>query len=134
LSKHSRFGSGQVTVDTGLAYPETLQVGYAWTVAGNIDTSPVHLLFSNAPGSSPERVLRITSRRADFKLMQARIVSGPYTARIEPPSTDSAYQVHVSPKPGHTFTGSTLTDVGKLALISNDPLEPKREVLLKFAP
>jgi hypothetical protein len=40
----------------------------------------------------------------------------------------------VSPKPGHTFTGSTLTDVGKLELISNDPLEPKREVLLKFAP
>lgn len=132
--KKAGFGSGHVTVETGLAYPDTMQIGYTWTVAGNITVTPVHLLFSAAQSGSRGQVLQVTSRNADFKLRAARVVSGPFVASIEPPKSGVDYQVHVALSKGHTFTAKNVVDAGKLELVSNDRLEPKKEVRLKFAP
>ena len=131
-SKKSGSGSGNVSIETGLANPDKLQVGYAWTITGNIDVSPAQLLFTNGKGDSLERVLHVTSRNADFKLHQARIVSGPFVASIETPDSGVGYGVRVSLKKG--VAPAAVADSGKLELVSNDPLEPKREVLIKFAP
>lgn len=133
-SMKSGSGNGNVNIDTGLANPSKLQVGYSWTVTGNIDVSPAHLLFTNGKGDSLERVLHVTSRNADFKLEQARIVSGPFIANIETPDSGVGYDVRVSLKKGVAPTAPAVAGSGKLELISNDPLEPKRDVQIKFAP
>lgn len=131
-SKKSGSGNGNVSIETGFANPSKVQVGYAWTVTGNIEVSPAHLLFTNGKGDSLERVLHVTSRNADFKLQQARVVSGPFVANIETPDSGVGYAVRVSLRKG--VTPAAIADSGKLELVSNDPLEPKREVLIKIAP
>ena len=133
-SKNSGFGSGNVNIETGLPNLEMIQIGYAWTVTGNVEVSPVHLFFTDAKGDSLERVLHVKSRNTDFKLRQARIVSGPFVAKIETPDSGVGYEVHVSLKKTVGLPSAAVTVLGKLELVSNDPLEPKRQVLLKFAP
>lgn len=133
-SKKSGSGNGNISIETGVANPVKLQVGYSWTVIGNIEVSPAHLLFTNAKGDSMERVLHVKSRIADFKLQQARIVSGPFVANIETPDSGVGYEVRVSLKKGVAHTAAAVGDSGKLELVSNDPLEPTREVLIKFTP
>ncbi len=133
-SKQSGFGSGSVTLETGLAKPDNLHIGYAWTVAGSLEVSPVSLFFTDAKGDSLERVLRVTSHNADFNLRKALIVSGPFVSNIETPDSGVGYEVHVSLKKGATFPSAAVTVAGKLELFSNDPLEPKKEVPIKFAP
>jgi hypothetical protein len=132
-SKKSGSGSGNVSFETGIANLAKLQVGYSWAIKGNIEVSPAQLLFTNGKGDSLERVLHVTSRNADFKLQQARIVSGPFVANIETPDSGVDYAVRVSLKKGVAPTVATVAS-GTLELVSNDPLEPKREVLIKFAP
>jgi len=133
-SKKAGTGSGNVTLATGLNQPDKLQVGYSWTVAGNIEVSPPQLLFSSAPGETQERVVRVTSPKPGFQLQKARIVSGPFVARLEAPDSGVGYEVHVSLKKGAAPPATIEKDVGKLELSSNDPLEPKKEVALRLMP
>ena len=133
-SRKSGFGSAGVIMETGLPNPDELQIDYSWTVAGNIEVSPAHLLFTNAKGGTSERVLRVKSRKADFKLRQARIVSGPFVAKIDTLDSGAGYDVRISFKKGAAPTATVATDLGKLELLSNDPLEPKREVRIRFSP
>jgi hypothetical protein len=133
FSRQSGFGSGNVNIETGLANPDKLQIGYAWTVAGNIEVSPVSLLFTDAKGDSSVRVLRVTSHGPDFHLRKA-LVSGPFVANIEVPDSGVGYEVRVSLKKGASFPSGAVTVAGKLELFSNDPIEPKKEVQIKFAP
>ena len=133
-SKKSGTGSGTVSLETGLAKPDKLYVGYSWTVAGNIEVNPPQLSFSNVKGDPVDQVLRVTSRNADFKLRQARIVSGPFEARIEEPGSGVEYQVHVSLKKGLALPSTVSKDVGKLELVTNDSLEPKKDVSLRIVP
>ena len=134
ISKQSGFGNGNVNIETGLANPDKLQIGYAWTVAGNIQVTPESLFFTGAQGESLERVLRVTSQVPGFNLRQARITSGPFGAAIETPDAGVAYDVRVTLKKGQTFPSGAVTVAGKLELVTNDRLEPKKEVLIKFAP
>lgn len=72
------------------------------------------------------------SRNADFKLKQVRIVSGPFVANIETPDSSVGYEVRVSLKKAMAAAATAVAS-GMLELVSNDPLEPKKDVLIKLA-
>ena len=134
MGKKVGFGNGNLTVETGLPKPDKLQVGYHWTVAGNIQVVPAQLYFSSHSTGSNERVIRVSSRKPDFKLREAKISSGPFTAKISVPDAGVGYEVHVVMKKDVEPTGTSVTEIGKLELISNDSLEPKKEIPLRLAP
>ena len=133
-SKKSGFGSGTVSVVTGLANPEKVQVGYSWTVEGNIHVAPLRLYFPADPASATEQTLHVSSRLPEFQLRQVRIVSGPFTASFQKQESGAEYDVHVSLKKGPSVLPAAMKGDGKLELLSNDPLEPRSEVLLGFTP
>ena len=133
-SKKSGFGSGTVSVVTGLTNPEKVQVGYSWTVEGNIHVSPLRLYFPTDPASATEQTLHVSSRLPEFQLRQVRVVSGPYTASFQKQESGAEYEVHVSLKKGPKVLPAAMKGDGKLELLSNDPLEPRSEVLLGFTP
>lgn len=128
------FGNGTVMLETGLPKPDKLQVGFHWTVAGNIQVVPSQVYFAARSNGSNERVIRVSSRKPDFKLREARIASGPFTAKISVPDAGVGYEVHVTLKKDLEPSAPSITEVGKLELISNDSLEPKKEIPLKLAP
>jgi hypothetical protein len=64
--KKAGFGDGNLSLETGLTKPDKLQIGYHWRAAGNIQVMPEQLYFSDAKGGSSDRVLRVTSRKADL--------------------------------------------------------------------
>jgi len=128
------FGNGNVTLETGLPKPDKLQIGYHWTVAGNVQVVPAQLYFSARQGASAERVIRVSSRKTDFKLRDVRVLSGPFTARLMLADAGVGYEVHVTLKKEMENAPTTVTEIGKIELISNDPLEPKKEVPLRMAP
>ena len=134
VGKKVGFGNGTVTVETGLEKPDKLQVGYHWTVAGNVQVVPAQLYFAAHSNGANERVLRVSSRKADFKLRDAKVTSGPFTAKISVPDAGVGYEVHVVLKKDVEATGAAATEIGKLELISNDALEPKKEIPIRLAP
>jgi len=134
LSQQGEFGSGTVSLATGLANPDRVRIDYSWTVEGNIQVTPHHLFFSDARAAAQEQILRVTSRNADFKLRQVRVASGPFTTSFDTPDGGAAYEVRVSLKRSIEPPPTVVKDVGKLELLTNDPLEPRREVLIRFAP
>lgn len=124
-------GSGRVTLDTGLEKPKQLTLRYSWQVRGTLQVSPSRPYFDPGRGLK-ERVLRIRSTKADFKLTQANVTKGPFTATIE--KTDAGgfqYSVKVALKEGAEPDPSV---EGMLVLVSNDALEPKKEIPLRIAP
>jgi len=134
FSKQGDFGSGDVTIATGLAHPDMAQIGYSWTVAGNVQVVPHHLIFSGTQPPWQDQVLHVTSRNADFQSRQARVVVGPFTATFGTPDAGAGYEVRVSLKKSIEPPPTVVKDVGKLELLSNDPLEPRILVRLRFAP
>jgi len=134
LGKKVGFGNGTVMLETGVQKPDKLQVGFHWTVAGNIQVVPSQVYFSAKTTGSNERVIRVSSRKPEFKLRDARILSGPFSAKITTPDAGTGYEVRVTLKQDLEPAAPTVSEVGKLELISNDPLEPKKEIPLKLAP
>ncbi len=128
------FGNGNTTLETGLPKPDKLQIGFHWTVAGNIQVVPAQLYFSPKMGPASERIIRVSSRKTDFKLREARVVSGPFVAKIVTPDAGVGYEVHVSLKKDVEPAPTAVAEIGKLELISNDALEPKKEIPLRLAP
>ena len=127
-------GNGNLTLETGLPKPDKLQIGFHWAVTGNLQVAPAQLYFSPRSGSAAERVIRVSSRKTDFRLREARVETGPFTARIVTPDAGVGYEVHVTLKKDIEPAPTAVTEIGKLELISNDPLEPKKEIPLRLAP
>ncbi len=124
-------GSGRVTVDTGVEKPKKLTLRYSWQVRGTLQVSPSRPYFDPSRGLR-ERVLRVRSTKENFKLLQANVVKGPFTANIE--KTDAGgfqYSVRVALKEGAEPEPGV---EGMLMLISNDALEPRKEIPLRIAP
>ena len=128
------FGNGNLTLDTGLPKPDKLQIGFHWTVTGNLQVVPAQLYFAPRMGPASERVIRVSSRKTDFKLREARVVMGPFTAKTLTPDAGVGYEVHVALKKDIEPAPTAVADIGKLELVSNDSLEPKKEIPLRLAP
>jgi hypothetical protein len=125
-------GSGKVTIATGLPKPQQLELHLTWGVTSTLQVEPDHLSFGAGQGEGQERVLRVWSKKPSFRLLQVRVLDGPFAAAIEKPESLAVFKVKVTwnrPPPGkHAETG-----VGKLQLVSNDPAEPKKLVELRIA-
>ncbi len=138
------YGSGRVTVGTGIEKPNQLVLRYSWNVKGNIRVLPAQLYFDDKRPEAKERLLKVSSSKPNFKLRDAKIETGPFKARIEktaaPPSgvagspgTEPTFDVKVTLQDGAAPKPDASGEIGKLILISNDPLEPKKEVSLRLA-
>lgn len=122
-------GSGKVTLATGLPNPAQLELNLTWGVTSTLQVDPDSLNFAEQPGGH-QRVLRVSSRKPDFRLARVRVLDGPFTAAIDGPASNGAFKVNVTwnaPPPG----GHSESNVGKLQLISNDPAEPKKVVEMR---
>jgi hypothetical protein len=121
--------AGQVQVATGLEQPRTLTLLYSSQVLGNLSVDPTNPFIDlRAPGPVGVKV-RVTSRRADFRLDDARMLEGPFEAAFAPDETGRAYVVNVG------LRHDRLPDdqrglLGPLRLVSNDPAEPEKDVHL----
>lgn len=137
------YGSGRVTVTTGIEKPNQLVLRYSWNVKGNIRVLPTQLYFDDKRPEARERMLKVSSSKPNFKLREAKIESGPFKANIEKAAaaagaagssgTASTIDVKVTMQEGATPKPNPTGEIGKLVLLSNDPLEPKKEVSLRLA-
>lgn len=140
------YGSGRVTVSTGIEKPNQLVLRYSWNVKGNVRVLPAQLYFDNTRPEAKERLLKVSSSKSNFKLREAKVESGPFKAKIEksttPPTSGGAggaaveptFDVKVTLQDGAaTPKADASGEIGKLLLLSNDPLEPKKEVSLRLA-
>ncbi|MBN1612499.1 MAG: DUF1573 domain-containing protein [Polyangiaceae bacterium] len=133
-------GAGRVSVSTSVEDPKQLTLRYSWQVTGNIKVMPSRPYFDAERPGLKERLLTVTSSRPDFKLTRAT-AQGPFKATIEKPADGGvgyAVRVVYTAEPGAAPKPKPATDKpggesGTLLLISNDPIEPKKEVPLRVA-
>jgi hypothetical protein len=127
-------GRGTVEVTTGVPEVPTLKIWFNWNVAGNLQGIPRNLYFSGQGPGGRSRVIRIRSKRPDFKLTSARVSDGPFKAQVEVPDAGDAAQVTVTvtepEQPPAAGDKPPEPKTGKLELVSNDPLEPKITIVL----
>ena len=72
-----------------------------------------------------ERTFEVKSLQSDFELHAAKVLEGPFSAVVK--KTEGTYQVTVTAQPPPDQTGVI---GGKLVLVSNDRLEPNKEIRL----
>lgn len=125
--------NGTVKIKTGVEKVPELSLRFNTAVTGNVDVRPRALYFDDKTPQGKERVMRVTSKREDFKLTAAKVLEGPYKARISKPETGAGFDVHVTYEgKGDGTDKDPNASNGKLELVSNDPLEPKIEVPLNL--
>jgi hypothetical protein len=139
-------GAGRVLVTTSVEDPKELTLRYSWQVTGNIKVMPSRPYFDAERPGLKERLLTVTSSRPDFKLIDAKITAGPFKATKEKPADGGVgFAVRVvytgeaaaaaKPKPPAGKPGAEPPggESGTLLIMSNDPIEPKKEVPLRVA-
>jgi hypothetical protein len=123
-------GRGTVEVETGVEQVPTLKLWFSWNVTGNLQGIPQNLYFSGRGPRGSSRVMHVRSKREDFKLKAAKVLSGPFKASIEVPDAGNAIQVKVDVTEPEEQRKDGKPRSGKLELVSNDPLEPRKIVNL----
>lgn len=130
------YGSGRVVVTTGIEKPNQLVLRYSWNVKGNLKVLPAQLYFDDKRPGPKERTVKVSSSKADFKLKDVQVQSGPFKATLQKPDAgaDAANQeIRVTMQEGATPKADASGEIGKLVIVSNDPLEPKKEISLRLA-
>ena len=132
--RHAGRGVGHAIVSTGLGDPRELVLYYRWSVPGNLTVSPSNpYLDLRAPGPHVVEIA-VGSSRPDFRLQRAEVVAGPFAASIASAGAAGRYQVRVRAVERGVSSGDR-GFLGKLILISNDPVEPRKEIpLLAMGP
>lgn len=125
-SKELGVERGTVELETGLEKPPTLRLSFTCDIRGNI-TAQRRMYFDPSRENLRQRTTKVTSTREDFVLQRVQ-VEGPFEAKIIKPDAGTGYEVQVTLK-GAVDPKATPTQ-GKLFLISNDPVEPKKEIAL----
>jgi hypothetical protein len=121
---------GRVLVSTGLDQPAELGLPYTMKVTGNVRVSPTNPTFNLRDPDARLHTLTVTSARADFRLVSADVVDGPFAAVIERgQGAGGGYAVRVSVVTARVAPGERGV-MGKLVLVSNDPAEPRKEIPL----
>jgi len=125
------YGSGKITLATGIENPKELVLRYTWSVKGNLRVLPAQVYFDERRANQKERTIKVTSSKPDFKLNSVQAV-GPFKAEMTRPDGGTGYEVKV------TMTGELPkvegnAEAGKVILNSNDALEPKKEVPIKLS-
>lgn len=120
---------GRVRVATGLAEPAELSLGLGCRVAGNLTVTPDTPYLNLREPPPRERWLTVTSRRPDFALTGATVLEGPFVASVEPGPAGGARRVRLRVDDAALPPGARAVR-GRLRLLTNDPLEPHKEVPL----
>ena len=122
-------GSAKVVLATGLPQRPEIEHVVLWSARGNVEAPRQVHLDLGQPGHA-EQVIQVRSRRPDFRLTAARIVEGPFRAAV----LDAPVGAQRSIRLTTTLAGPpNVPTMGRLVLESNDPLEPKKEVVLSIA-
>jgi Protein of unknown function (DUF1573) len=125
-----RVSVGRVVVSTGLPEPAEVGLPYTMKVTGNVRVSPTNPTFNLRDPDGRFEILTVTSARADFRLLAADVVEGPFAAVIERgEGAGGGYAVRVSVVTARVAPGEHGV-TGKLVLVSNDPAEPRKEIPL----
>jgi hypothetical protein len=129
-------GSTRVVVATGLEQPAEIEHTVLWQVRGNI-RAPRSIHLDLAQPNQKESVFQVASRLPDFRLAAARVLEGPFQVTIMGTSsgTGGGGAGTRSVKVATTLAAAPAAFTrGKLVLESNDPLEPRKEIILSLSP
>ena len=121
--------AGQVVVATGIPEPARLTLLYALRVPSHIRIVPSNPYFNLRDPGARARVLRVQGARADFRVLEATVVDGPFRATLRPGAPGAEASVEVAVEPAAVTTGQRGI-LGKLRLRTSDPAEPDLEVPL----
>ena len=126
VSKNAKVGRGRgvIQISTSVEPKPVLQLRYSYETTGNI-SAPQQVYLDPSRENLRERVFPVKSPEKNFVLRNARVAEGPFTAVVS--KTDDGYEVKVTAQPPPNQKGIVR---GKLVLVSNDPLEPSKEVQL----
>ena len=120
--------AGRIFLATGLSDPREIVASYLVRVGGNLSVTPeTPFVDLRAPGPK-SIVLEVISRRPDFRLYAAEVTSGPFEASLAGQASSGA-TVEVRAVSERMNVGDRGA-LGKIALVSNDPAEPRKEVTL----
>jgi uncharacterized protein DUF1573 len=127
----SRVGrtAGRVQVRTGLEKPKDLTLLYSGQVFGDLTVDPTNPYIDLRAAGPIGIVVKVSSRRPDFRLDDARVVTGPFEASFTRDEATRDYSVRVRVVEGRLAEGQRGL-LGTLRLISNDPAESRKDVPL----
>ena len=117
-------GRGVVHVTTGVEKKPKVQVRFSYNVQGNLK-APAQIYLDPSRESLRERTFKITSTRPGFVLKAARVDEGPFHATLA--KAEEGFEVTVTATPPADQKGTVR---GRLTLVSNDPVEPEKNVRL----
>lgn len=118
--------AGRIFLATGLSDPREIVASYMVRVAGNISFSPeAPFVDLRAPGPKSV-ILKVKSRRSDFRLSAVEVASGPFEASLAGQES-GAFVVNVNAV-SDRMNGGERGVLGRIVLVSNDPAEPRKEV------
>jgi hypothetical protein len=121
--------AGQVAVKTGLDTPPELTLLYTVRVLGNITVDPTNPVIDLYDTGQAGIVVRVSSRRNDFRLDDAEVIEGPFEATLARSEPSHGYTVQVRSVASRIPRGQRGL-LGTLRLVSNDPAEPRKDVPL----
>lgn len=121
-------GVGRIVVSTALEEPAELVFPYTWRVTGNLSVTPEAPYLDLLPPGPREVVLQVRSTRPDLRIRSVRVVDGPFEARFARQG-DGGYAVTVRALPTQ-IPRETRGVLGTIAIASNDPAEPRKELTL----
>jgi hypothetical protein len=115
--------SDRVLVATGIERRPQLSLPYTVRVESAVAVDPVKPYFNLRDPAGRSQTLSVTSRRLGFRLLDARVVSGPFRATVD------NGRVRVTVEEAWIPAGQR-GSIGKLLIVSNDGHEPRKEIQL----
>ncbi|MBN2196477.1 MAG: DUF1573 domain-containing protein [Polyangiaceae bacterium] len=120
--------NGTIQLATGLGEVPSLELPYSYQIRGNITVPEQVSLYTSRPNSKG-RTIQVRSTRPEFRLTAARVLEGPFAAKLLGPNKNGVQEVQITATPPE---GQSSTIPGKLVLVSNDPLEPNKSIKLSL--
>jgi hypothetical protein len=121
--------AGRIFLATGLSDPREIVAPYLVRVVGNLSVTP-EAPFVDLRGPGTQAVtMKVKSRRPDFRLSAAEVIAGPFEANVRGPESTGEFVVNVRAM-GERMNVAERGVLGRIALVSNDPAEPRKEVKL----
>lgn len=116
-------------LSTGLEKPKELRVLVTWRASSDLLIEPSNPYFNLREPPPHERLLRVSSKRADLKVHAVEVREGPFEATFARDDATNAYSVQVRVLDSRVPEGERGV-LGKLLIASNDPAEPRKIVPL----
>jgi len=132
LGDHAGVRTGQVVVTTNLDEPPRATLLYSLRVPSHVTVRPSNPVFDLGESRSRERRLEVIGLGPDFRVITARVLTGPFRASIESDGTDTDGVATIRVRVDEAAIGSSTERgfLGKLRIRGNDPAQPDADVPL----